>query len=791
MVHRDYSIQLPIECFYYKDAFVVENPGKILQREGVVPGEFTLDSKTLNHMPRNSKLIEWMKRINFVQALSEGTKRMKTEMEKVNLPSPQYKTNQTQTIITLRNNIALREALLKNELQSQPSTEYINLFPVSILDDEFHQLPHDVLQDRRNDFLQFLRDAVIANGWFVDRFGYGRIVIHRQGNNIRLSDRVEDYLRFYPAYEIGLREYWGQYYLCIDFKLIVRNIQYLQDLLKWINPKVFANMRATAKIAQWQNVKISRCNQEQSLVFVYETKEEIWVPNDELIPDLPIKFIKQVLQINKIPFHLSTEIKKHSLSSEKNSSRRRSELCIAIAETLARSSFPLALGDIKVVLHPVPETLIKHKTKSSLQVQTLPEPVAEFSHNKETANVRNGITTFGSYEDAKKTIELIPICIDGTRDNMKELIERLKVGKYKYRGSERTFSTQFRYSSILTTPSADEIEGECNRLLTEHTDWIGDQNLSRLFFVHIPEEGYARDDENSPYYRVKRLLFEQGIPCQMVDTPTLEDPDWKDLNLALNIVAKCGIAPWVLREGIPDADFFVGLSYTQTHKRGRRRLVGYSTVFNNFGRWKYFSGNTDSFTYEDRTKYFAQLTTQTLSRLGTDLRDQPVIYFHYSAKFSREDRLSILRAARNIRPQGIYHFVSINSHHNLRLYDMKAETDGSLSRGSYVTMAPNQILLSTTGYNPYRRSLGTPKPLEVTIRTEVPTERIFSEPDLRALATQILSLTKLNWASTESISGIPITTKYARNIAYLTDAFLRQTGSFKLHPALEKTPWFI
>jgi hypothetical protein len=63
--------------------------------------------------------------------------------------------------------------------------------------------------------------------------------------------------------------------------------------------------------------------------------------------------------------------------------------------------------------------------------------------------------------------------------------------------------------------------------------------------------------------------------------------------------------------------------------------------------------------------------------------------------------------------------------------------------------------------------------------------------DLKALASQILSLTKLNWASTDSICGEPITTKYAGDIAYLTDAFLRQTGSFKLHPVLERTPWFI
>ena len=51
----------------------------------------------------------------------------------------------------------------------------------------------------------------------------------------------------------------------------------------------------------------------------------------------------------------------------------------------------------------------------------------------------------------------------------------------------------------------------------------------------------------------------------------------------------------------------------------------------------------------------------------------------------------------------------------------------------------------------------------------------------------ILSLT-LNWASTDSLCAEPITTKYAGDVAYLTAAFMRQDGSFRLHPVLERRP---
>ena len=275
----------------------------------------------------------------------------------------------------------------------------------------------------------------------------------------------------------------------------------------------------------------------------------------------------------------------------------------------------------------------------------------------------------------------------------------------------------------------------------------------------------------------------------MVDTPTLRNPDWKDLNLALDIIAKCGVTPWVLPDAVPDADFFVGLSYTQSGPRADDRLMGYANVFNQYGRWEFYSGNIQTFPYRDRATHLAALIRDTLNRL--QLSETPNIHFHYSAKFSREERTALLEAARSVRPQGTYTFVWINTHHNVRLYDSRPETDGSLSRGSYLPTSPNQMYLSTTGFNAFRKVLGTPWMLEVNARVERPEGTPANPPDMRAIAVQILSLTKLNWASSDSLCAEPITIKYAGDIAKLTAAFLRQAPRFVLHPALERTPWFI
>lgn len=796
VAHRDYAMKLPIECEYYKDAFVVRNSGRILQRDGNVPDHFSLDNNiTLVSTPRNPKLIAWLLMRDqdgpeFARGLGEGTKRMRDEMFKLNLPAPYYSVSEAQTTVRLFSKAAEREAALQSDTVHS-LTEFTNLFPLKFISQSSQNFEPKSLTNRHKDILVSLKDTLEANDWYIDSLSFSRLIAHKKGLAIPRLQEIYRFVRFYPAYSFQIRHYWGGYYLCIDYTLQIKNIQKLSDLLQNFEASEFVGRTAIAGWKGWQRGKIISADSEWSRIYLFDFEREEQVGSNQVIPSLPIALIAEVLNRQGVRFNLTQAIKEHSLASQPSAARIRSEKTQAIASEIAQFVFPLLFDNLSITLEPIPVNLLhQNSTIRGFRVKKLPEPSVEFNRNRESTDIRDGITKFGAYDNTQnRTVELVPICSSELRDNMTVLIERLKVGKSKYRGSERTFSTRFTYSSIVTPPSPEQTLDECKRLLSEHPEWIGDQNLSRLFLVHIPEKGYALDDENSPYYCVKRFLLERGVPCQMVNTPTLQNPDWKDLNLALNIVAKCGVTPWVLPDAIPDADFFVGLSYTQSGRRGSERLMGYANVFNQYGRWEFYSGNTEAFAYEKRTQHFQSLIKQTLERLS--LSETPHIYFHYSAKFSREDRAAILNAARSVRPQGTYSFVWINTHHNIRLYDSRVETDGSLSRGSYVVTSPNQIYLSTTGYNLYRKALGTPKPLEVNIWTEQPSGVPNPDPDLKALAVQILSLTKLNWASTDSLCAEPITTKYAGDIAYLTHAFLRQSQFFNLHSVLEKTPWFI
>ena len=57
------------------------------------------------------------------------------------------------------------------------------------------------------------------------------------------------------------------------------------------------------------------------------------------------------------------------------------------------------------------------------------------------------------------------------------------------------------------------------------------------------------------------------------------------------------------------------------------------------------------------------------------------------------------------------------------------------------------------------RAIWQSRSLELNVRVERPRGSPSSPPDLRAAAAQVLSLTKLNWASLDALCAEPITTK--------------------------------
>jgi Putative ATP-dependent DNA helicase recG C-terminal len=236
VVHRDYALEWQIEVCLFRDAVVVKNPGRLLQRGGPVPQTFRLDERSLSYTPRNPILLGWLRRMrdqkgqHFVRALSEGTKTMLREMQQFRLPAPAYNVNETETVLVLNTDPS---RFVRTEARA---TEFTNLFPLIV--------KGPLSDDWRVRLIATLRDRLAADGWFIDRNFKGRITAHLRGHEHPLPSEVRRIVRLYPAYVMTFRQFYGKVYLIIDYTVEVRNVLTLAELSKrgislWV-PEILA-----------------------------------------------------------------------------------------------------------------------------------------------------------------------------------------------------------------------------------------------------------------------------------------------------------------------------------------------------------------------------------------------------------------------------------------------------------------------------------------------------------------------------------------------------------------------
>lgn len=792
VVHRDYALQTPIDCASFLDSFQVRNAGGILQNQLTLPSTFELGSILIKSYARNQKIAEWFRKMPdedgkpFVRRLSEGTKRIQTEMQRLGLPAARYQTN-GETILTFQNNIEERsKRFFSHDTPLHSTSEYLNLFAINF-QGNLDTYDKGILL---KEIMGVLKDNLQANGWYVDRYSKGRLTVHQRGATYPLGNpAAEKICNIFIASVLQVKIIDGRFYLAIDYKAELKNIQTVNQLGGGIQKSLLHKTGIAKYQGKWENCIIRHVEKEVSIVYLIDFDVEVKVENTLICPNLSIEQFDQNLKNQDVRFDLHSKLKEASLLTLPNAAIERARLTLEAAQAMANitplkfNGFQFTIDAQPVFLLNAPEIISEEVKIPALSVfHDLQEPQVSFANKHQGVNILDGLNKFGSYVNTARNITIVPVCTNSEREQMAALIERLQNGKYKYEGSERTFGIKFIYETIYTTTSHEDIEAECKRIVQQHPNWEGDSSLSRIFLVSMPESKFSLDDYTSPYYGIKEFLFERGIPCQMVNTPTLANPDWKDLNLSLNIVAKCGLVPWVLSEKLPEADFFMGIAYTTNrNSKNREKMMGFVSVFDEYGRWRFYKGES-VFSFEKKKEYFAKLVPETLKELG-HLNDNAKIHIHTASRFSREDEQVILSAAKAVLPNVHFSFVWINDTHILRGYD-NSNVGGSLSRGSFVNLSPRQILLSTTGYNMFKKSLGTPRMIDAVIHTE-------GNIDLKLYAKHLLALTKLNWASTNALTGEPITTKYALNIAYLTEKFIQRKGGFKLHKVLEKTPWFI
>jgi len=782
LFHRSYGNGFknePVFVRVFDDRMEIVSPGAF--PEGIGPGHF-------RHDPRNPHVMTAMRYFAKVQMIGEGTKRMYHDMAEIGLPEPEFaEPGHAGVQVVLRNDLKRRMAA-RGVAETGVSTQFTNLFPLNLI---APKLTDEVVLDNTLAPPSFgeIKEALIQvlrnKGWMVDSFTQD-VAVNYSDEYVIDALRRSQLASLYPGFTFRILKFDNSYYLCLDHTVEVRNratVARILEIAPYMEKHIVGNGFARLASGKWQpcriqklvsgsKVEVVRADREQELVELY--------PTTAVIPNLKTFHVAELIRMAKVPVDLHKEIKKLALNLAENAARERARKTTRIAETLSTQIFPLRVRAYEIVLSPTPQKLEPSLFRALADLRET-EPV--FYKDLAEPIVVEGLTKHGAFgrPSQGQELALYALCTHDAWPKLQQLIEAVRKGSMRYQGFERTFGLRLGSPVPLLTGTIEEYKDELNRALPNI-------KMDAFFIVYAPEESYSRADYRAPYYQVKYMLLQSGYPSQMVDSDTLADVRFKDLNLALNIFAKAGYTPWVLAEGMPEADLFVGLSYSSIPVDGKlERVMAYVNVFDAFGRWQYYRGNYKVVPFEQRLNVFRELVRDVATEYQAH-QHLRYLHIHVPFKLSYAARQQVASGAYDVVPDAEISFVYINRHALVRAYDESPKGDGSLPRGTYVYTTPNQFWLATTGANALKEKVrGTPRILEVSVN------RLNAKGplDLRIYAQHIFSLTKLNWASSRAFCHEPITIKYASDIAYLMNVFVSTFGSFQLHPHLERKPWFL
>ena len=452
----------------------------------------------------------------------------------------------------------------------------------------------------------------------------------------------------YPGCTFRIYQVDNEFYLLLDYTIFIRNFVKAHEII-WMLPSFDFNRFDNGYYQtedEWKPGRIERIKGQEAEILTEEGKT-VKVPTNKFLPNVPSVKISALLKKKGIHSNFDQEIRRLSLLIVHNPPEQRLQKIADIAKFLQENIFPIKIGSYEIDLDPTPLRLMAPKFEIR---ENLVEPFSSFDHedtSKRSKNILDGLITFGSYDKPKKDLNVVILSIKDKAEKVEDLVEQINSGSFKYPGMAKTFGTTIKITEKLETENFESYLEEC-RQFSKRSDF----EEAALFLVYVPED-LGKANYSSPYYEVKKFLLKIGLPSQMVDEETVDDPKFKDLNLALNIFAKTGNTPWVLDSELNNVDLFIGMSYSQIKRRRMiERMMGYVNVFDKFGRWKFYQGDVEAFPYDERQKHYKNIIADSILKYKAENQHEEIkkIQIHYTQKYSKYDRKIIYNCIKEIIP---------------------------------------------------------------------------------------------------------------------------------------------
>jgi argonaute-like protein implicated in RNA metabolism and viral defense len=354
------------------------------------------------------------------------------------------------------------------------------------------------------------------------------------------------------------------------------------------------------------------------------------------------------------------------------------------------------------------------------------------------------------------------------------------------------FKSFFRMDSVSVENTIELDDTDLRTYVDAVSDiQAADDDLAIVFVSdEMRSHGYR-----SPYWSVKALLAQAGIPSQMVLVDKLRrgSPHYVQLkylivNVVSQIYAKLGGTPWVIHRHRSPFDLVIGVGkseYWSDRVGGTRRTLGFASAYQSNGAFLWYDSTRAT---TSRRSFNDQLTDSIVEAAEKyaqrEMNPENIVVHSYKrigpAERDARDRLESQFDGLDVT------LAHLNDSHDFRIYDDRHQS-GLSERGLWIQTGGDKGFVMTGGRRKYRP--GSPVPIELQVE---------GSADIEEIAQGIYDLCSVYWKD-QFGSNMPITIKYAEDIADIVENAQKidaeGVASIDIdrlvNPRLRDIPWFL
>jgi hypothetical protein len=240
----------------------------------------------------------------------------------------------------------------------------------------------------------------------------------------------------------------------------------------------------------------------------------------------------------------------------------------------------------------------------------------------------------------------------------------------------------------------------------------------------------------------------------------LQDPATRAWNFHTALYYKAGCTPWrLLRKASNLESCFIGVSFFHTVDRAHVH-TSVAQVFNERGEGMILRGGEASRSKEDRQTHLDKVGMQQLVERALDAFENEHHHLparavvHKTSNFNQAELEGSVAAIESFRIR--HHDLVVVHESDIRIFRSGAYPP---LRGTFLELDTRHCVLYTRGSIPFYEmypGLYVPRALQI--------DAAQTEESLKAIAGEILALTKMNWNNTQFDSALPITIRAARQV---------------------------